>query len=123
MVVDRRGLSSPRVSVPRGKSGPESSGPEILGSVLSRLFASRGYGRPQANAQLAGIWREVAGEKIAAQTRVMGLKNGVLTIGVATSPLLSELSAFHREHLLEQLQAKQGSVVRDLRFRRSPRSV
>jgi predicted nucleic acid-binding Zn ribbon protein len=87
------------------------------------LFASRGYGRPQADSQLAGLWREIAGERIASQTRVLGLKNGVLTVGVATSPLLSELSAFHHEHLLEQLRARQGTAIRDLRFRRSPRSL
>jgi predicted nucleic acid-binding Zn ribbon protein len=69
------------------------------------------------------VWREVAGEKIAAQTRVLGLKNGVLTVGVATSPLLSELSAFHHENLLDQLRARQGTAIRELRFRRSPRSL
>jgi hypothetical protein len=91
--------------------------------VISRLFASRGYGRVQADAQLAGLWRDVAGERIASQTRVLGLKNGVLSIGVATSPLLSELSAFHREHLLEQMRTRHGTAIRDLRFRRSPRSI
>jgi predicted nucleic acid-binding Zn ribbon protein len=121
IVTDRR--RSPAGPLVRGKTGNELVGPEILGSVISRLFAARGYGRPQADTQLAGIWREIAGERIASQTRVLGLKNGVLSIGVATSPLLSELSAFHREHLLEQLKARQGTAIRELRFRRSPRSV
>jgi predicted nucleic acid-binding Zn ribbon protein len=121
--MDRRRSLSPATSSTRGKSGSEPAGPEILGSVISRLFASRGYGRPQADAQLAGLWREVAGERIASQTRVLGLKNGTLTIGVATSPLLSELSAFHHEHLLEQLCARHGTAIRGLRFRRSPRAI
>lgn len=100
----------------------ESAGPEALGSVLSRLFAARGYGRIQADAELRDLWAEIAGPQIAAQTRVMGLKNGVLSIGVDSSPMLSELASFHTERLLEALQAKRGKAIRDLKFRRSPRS-
>jgi predicted nucleic acid-binding Zn ribbon protein len=110
-------------STPRGSgSRPQDGGPpEALGSVLSRLFAARGYGRVQANEELHSLWKQIAGDQVAGETRVMGLKNGVLTIGVNSSPLLSELSAFHREHLLEQLQAKRGDGIRDLKFKRSPR--
>ncbi|MBX3442538.1 MAG: DUF721 domain-containing protein [Planctomyces sp.] len=98
------------------------AGPEALGAVLSRLFAARGYGRVQADAQLQTLWRDVAGERIAKSTRVMGLKNGVLTIGVDSSPLLSELSSFHRENLLEGLKSRRGESIRDLKFKRSARS-
>jgi predicted nucleic acid-binding Zn ribbon protein len=70
---------------------------------------------------LRDLWSEVAGEQIAAQTRVLGLKNGVLSVGVSTSPLLSELAAFHSEQLLAGLQAKRGKAIRELRFRRDPR--
>ena len=34
------------------------------------------------------------------------------------SPLLSELSAFHHERLLEALQAKHGKRIKDLKFKR-----
>jgi predicted nucleic acid-binding Zn ribbon protein len=78
----------------------------------------RGYGRPQGDAELRELWSEVAGEQIAAGTRVVGLRNGVLTIGVNSSPLLSELSAFHYERLLEALQAKHGKRIKDLKFKR-----
>ncbi len=79
----------------------------------------RGYGRPQGDSELANVWKEAAGEQIASGTRVVGLRNGVLTIGVNSSPLLSELSSFHSERLLEAIQAKLGKRIRDLKFKRT----
>ena len=92
--------------------------PQALGDVLSRLMALRGYGRVRGGRQLADVWRAAAGEKTAARTRVMGLKNGVLQIGVSNAALLSELTSFHRQSLLESLQkSKGGYAIRDLKFR------
>jgi predicted nucleic acid-binding Zn ribbon protein len=103
----------------QGNNRPaQPQGPEAIGSVVSRLFAMRGYGRPQGDAELRNLWTEIAGDQVAGGTRVMGLKNGVLTVGVSSSPLLSELSAFHHERLLEALQAKHGTKIRDLKFKR-----
>jgi len=92
--------------------------PQALGDVLSRLMALRGYGRVRGGQQLAEIWRTAAGEKIAARTRVMGLKHGVLQIGVSNAALLSELASFHRHSLLESLrQCGREHGIRDLKFR------
>ena len=89
-----------------------------MGEVLSRLMALRGYGRVRGSRQLADVWRAAAGEKIAARTRVMGLKNGVLQIGVGNAALLSELTSFHRHSLLESLQKCAADyAIRDLKFR------
>jgi predicted nucleic acid-binding Zn ribbon protein len=103
----------------RSESSAAGHEPEALGSVLSRLFALRGYGRVRADADLLSLWKQAAGEDVAASSRPLGLKNGVLTIGVASSPLLSELTSFHRGRLLEALQQQpQGRAIRDLKFRR-----
>lgn len=98
---------------------PQPAGPEAIGGIVTRLFQMRGYGRTQGDAELRDLWTEIAGEQIAGSTRVMGLRNGVLTIGVTSSPLLSELSAFHHERLLEGLQAKHGKRIKDLKFKRT----
>lgn len=95
------------------------AGPEAIGGIVSRLFQMRGYGRTQGDAELGKLWSEIAGEQIAASTRVMGLRNGVLMIGVSSSPLLSELASFHHERLLEALQAKLGKRIKDLKFKRT----
>jgi hypothetical protein len=115
MSGDRPRPSSFRPAPQRPQQPP---GPEAIGGIVGRLFQMRGYGRPQGDAELRDLWSEIAGESIASGTRVVGLRNGVLTIGVNSSPLLSELSAFHHERLLEALQAKHGKRIKDLKFKR-----
>lgn len=101
----------------------EEGGPHSLNDVLSRLMSLRGYGRAQGDRQLRELWQRVAGEEIAERTKVIGLRNGVLQIGVSSAPLLSELTAFHRHSLLQALRAQAaGSGVRDLKFRLRSRS-
>ncbi|MCA9038839.1 MAG: DUF721 domain-containing protein [Planctomycetaceae bacterium] len=93
------------------------SGPQSIGKVLSDLFALKGYARVQGNEQLHKYWKGIAGEQLAAQTRVIGLKRGVLQIGVSNAPLLSELVAFRRLQLLKKLQEEASELkVRDLKF-------
>lgn len=92
--------------------------PQPLGEILSQLFALRGYGRVQGERQLQEAWREIAGEVIARQTRVLGVTAGVLHVGVAGSALLSELVSFHKHSLLERLQfAAPHLPIRDIKFK------
>jgi predicted nucleic acid-binding Zn ribbon protein len=92
--------------------------PQALGDVLSQLFALRGYGRVRGDRQLHEVWREVAGETIARQTRVSGVKNGVLQVGVANAGLLSELASFHKFSLLERLRSDHPQLkVKDIKFK------
>jgi predicted nucleic acid-binding Zn ribbon protein len=101
----------------------EEGGPHPLGDVLSRLMTLRGYGRIHGDRQLRELWQRVAGEEIAERTKVIGLRNGVLQIGVSSAPLLSELTSFHRHSLLQALRDEAAdSGVRDLKFRLRSRS-
>jgi predicted nucleic acid-binding Zn ribbon protein len=101
----------------------EECGPHQLGDVLSRLMTLRGYGRTQGDRRLRELWQRVAGEEIAERTKVIGLRNGVLQIGVSSAPLLSELTSFHRHSLLQALRAEAAEIgVRDLKFRLRSRS-
>jgi hypothetical protein len=98
------------------KREPE-KGPERLGDVLSRLFTLRGWGRRQGRLHLEQAWVEVAGEH-AKQTRVAGLRRGVLEVEVGSAVLLQELAHFHKRRLLEALRARlPGTTLTDLRFR------
>lgn len=90
----------------------------MVGDVLSQLFALRGYGRVRGDRQLHDVWRAAAGEAIAKQTRVAGVRNGVLQVGVASAALLSELAGFHKASLLERLQSDHPQLnVRDIKFK------
>jgi predicted nucleic acid-binding Zn ribbon protein len=91
--------------------------PERLSQAVTELIALRGWAQLRGQARLAEAWRTAAGDSIAAATRVLGLRRGVLQVAVGNSPLLSELAAFHKASLLESLsRAFPELKVRDLKF-------
>ena len=93
-------------------------GPELLGEVLSRLFAARGWGRRQDRLRLEQAWEQAAGPDHAAHTRVNGLRRGVLEVVVGNAVLLQELAHYHKRRLLEGLRRQlPGLTITDLRFR------
>ncbi|WP_437227392.1 DUF721 domain-containing protein [Planctomicrobium sp. SH661] len=104
---------------PKERNRPyDTSEPDTLGAVISKLFAARGFGRVQADRQLHAAWSQTAGEDLARQTRVLNLKNGVMQIGVANSALLNELVSFRKQELLERIQANHSHLkLRDLKFK------
>jgi len=105
--------------IPRERSRPyDTSEPDTLGNVLSRLFAARGYGRVQGDRQLQVAWQQVAGEETARSCRVLTFRNGILQIGVANGALLNELAAFQKqEFLLKFKQDFPHLRVRDIKFK------
>ena len=87
---------------------------------MAQLMVKRGYGRQQSTAAIAEHWREVAGEFVAQHTRVGELRRGVLSVTVANSMLMQELS-FEKETLLEKLSARlPDQKLRRFRFRVAP---
>ncbi|MBX3440065.1 MAG: DUF721 domain-containing protein [Planctomycetaceae bacterium] len=99
------------------RSSRQSDQPQHVGDVLSQLFALRGFGRAQAGRQMQDVWREVAGDFIAGQTRVQRITNGSLHIAVSSSALLQELESFHKWSLLERLKNEHADLrIRDLKF-------
>lgn len=93
------------------------SEPQTLGQVLSTLFAKKGYGRPQASRQLHEAWQGVAGEVFGPVTKVIGLSNRTLKVGVQNSAVLSELVAFRKGELLAAFQEKHPELrIRDIKF-------
>src|SRR5437899_215651 len=92
-------------------------GPEPISEILSRLFTARGWGRRQDRLRLEQAWAAAAGD-FAAQTRVAGLKRGVLEIEVGNGVLLQELAQYHKRRLLTELKKTlTGVPLKDLRFR------
>jgi predicted nucleic acid-binding Zn ribbon protein len=96
----------------------ERKGPEPVGEILSRLFAARGWGRRQDRLRLEEAWAAAAGPQAAKQTRVAGLRRGVLEVIVGNAVLLQELAHFQKRRLLEQLRRRlPGTALTDVRFR------
>jgi len=93
-------------------------GPENIAEILSRLFTSRGWGRKNDRLQLETAWTEAAGEQLFKDTRVMGMKRGVMEVEVRSAVLLQELTQFHKRGLLGKLRKSlPGVTLTDIRFR------
>jgi predicted nucleic acid-binding Zn ribbon protein len=94
-----------------------SRGPEPLSLAVAELIARRGWAQVEAHARLVEAWRKAAGPPVAAATKVIGIRRGVLHIAVGNSPLLSELVAYHKATLLAALsQIFPECKIRDLKF-------
>ena len=99
----------------------ERRGPRPLAEILGALFAARGYGRLRGSRELEEAWEAAVGEPASRQTRLGGVRHGVLNVTVAHSTLLEELAAFRKPALLAALRRDAaGSVIHDIRFRVGP---
>ena len=96
----------------------QSSGsPENLSDVLGRLFTARGWGRLSERTRLESAWTDVSSEW-PGQTRVLGLRRGVLEVEVRSGVLVQELAQFHKRKLLGELRKRlPGQTLTDLKFR------
>ncbi len=102
-------------------SSPKPRGPKPLAEILGNLFAERGYGRLQGVAELEAAWLASAGADVARQTRLGGVRRGVLNVTVAHSSLLEELATFRKAELLASLRLEApGTPIDDIRFRLGP---
>lgn len=98
--------------------GNNNPGPEPVGEILARLFASRGWGRKSERQRLEQAWSDAVGPDLARLTRVGTLRRAVLEIEVRNAILVQEMSLFHKKQLLERLRRNlPGIRLADLKFR------
>jgi predicted nucleic acid-binding Zn ribbon protein len=91
--------------------------PKAIGNVIAQLITVRGYGRIQADTNLAAAWKSVVGEALAKFTHPIRLRRCVLEVTVANSMTIQELT-FQKQQILKQLQTTlPDAKIRDLRFR------
>lgn len=107
-----------REPTPQGKMRSlHPSGPESLGRVLDDLL-QRGAGEARQARKLTQRWLAAVGEEIGRVTRLERIRDGVLTVSVASPAWLQELAAFRRDEILDRLNASgEAPRIRDLRFR------
>ena len=93
-------------------------GPENIADILGRLFVSRGWGRKNDRIRIEAAWAEAAGESLLKDTRMMGVKRGVVEIEVRNAVLIQELTHFHKRGLLGKLRKSlPGVTLTDIKFR------
>jgi predicted nucleic acid-binding Zn ribbon protein len=90
------------------------SQPRALGDALREARAEVEPETPLAAVQ--GAWRGALGERIAAQSRPLRERDGVITVGCSAATWAQELDVL-QDDLLERLNAALGPrSVRGLRF-------
>jgi hypothetical protein len=95
-----------------------SRGLRSLSDILGELFAVRGYSQRWARQELEDVWNAAVGEPDCRQTRVGEVRGGVLSVTVAHSTLLEELTAFRKPALLVALRSgAPATTIHDIRFR------
>lgn len=101
--------------------GGRTRGPKPVADILGDLFAARGLARVRAMGELEAAWSDAVGEPGRRQTRVEGLRRGVLSVTVAHPTLLAELASFQKPNLLAALRRSMGGTpIHDIRFRVGP---
>ena len=116
-----RGTGSPRRRGRRRWPSRSVAGRGRWPRSWAQLFAARGYGRLRGTRELEEAWEAAVGEPASRQTRVGGIRHGVLNVTVAHSTLLEELAAFRKPALLAALRRDAaGTVIHDIRFRVGP---
>lgn len=91
---------------------PSSSVRELVSLVLRQ----HGIGGDPALRRAVAAWREAAGHDFCQQTRVTGLKKGVLSVEVQSAALLQELSVYRKRELLLALRKAEPGIS-DVKFR------
>lgn len=79
-----------------------------IGELLEGLFKSPNIAIKIAEGSLPHIWREVAGEIVAAETRQVRFLRGTLYVHISSSILRSELM-MQREALVRSINKKLGT--------------
>jgi hypothetical protein len=91
--------------------------PKKIADVMAQLISRRGYGRFQADAELAAAWQAAAGESLARCSRAGQIRRGRLEVTVTNSTTVQELT-FQKQHILAELmRTLPNSKIRDIRFR------
>lgn len=84
--------------------------PERVGDILARAMREAGLRKPSGGPDLDAVWREVAGEDVAANSRVASIRRGIMTIEVFSAPLRQELEIYRRDELLRALRDRLGGA-------------
>jgi len=103
------GQSTPRTH--RNKDMKRIGGP--LKDLLDRLRLNESM----AGWQATELWPETVGKRIAAQSRAIAFRDGVLIVEVESPTWMSELT-YHKRRIIKDLNAKLGgkAVVREIRL-------
>ncbi len=105
--------------------------PQLLGALVSRLIADRGWERPAAEGTVFGSWEQLVGSDIAEKCQPVSLREGELVVQAESTAWATQLRLLVGK-LLTRLRGEIGQgVVTSIKvhgpvgpsWKRGPRSV
>jgi len=103
--MQRKGLLRRHRRTPRGYDGTHTTTHRV-GALLPSLLAEIGTSFEARPDLVLEAWPTLIGPQFASMTQAISLSEGVLTVKVANSPLLSILNRFEKKRLLSLLQKR-----------------
>ncbi len=89
-----------------------------LADALTKVMGALGLNERLNEAQIAGAWKDIVGEFLAAQSAPTRLQRGVLIVSVLQPTVHFELERNWRRPIVEKLKARFGAkLIRDVKFR------
>lgn len=102
----------------RGAPDRPARGPEEIGAIVSRWLGSAEAKERLDDHGIYKRWPEIVGPERAALSRVVRCSRGVVTVEVASPPLLHELGAYLREEVLRAIRERpELGPIHEVRFR------
>jgi len=91
--------------------------PKKVGDILPEVFRDLGLEEKLEEVELARLWADVVGDRIAAVSRPGRVRDGVLLVEVDTSSWMQELS-FRKRQIMDLVRKRFSRLdVKDIHFR------
>jgi predicted nucleic acid-binding Zn ribbon protein len=99
-----------------GRPRPRSDDAVSLGDIVDGLMREQVFSRGMPVAELASRWREIVGERLAAETAPAALDDDVLTVEVSSGPWGAQAKFLHEEIKRKADEALGGGRVARVRI-------
>jgi hypothetical protein len=87
----------------------------ILGDIVEGLMREEVFSRGIPIAELASKWREIVGDRLAAETSPASLEGGLLTVAATNGPWGAQARFLHEQIRLEANRALGSDVIETVR--------
>lgn len=78
--------------------------PHHIGAVITKLLKSHNISKRAISKDLPEAWNEIAGEKIAKKSRVLGIRKNTLLIEAESHTLSYQISVFMKDDILKKVR-------------------
>jgi predicted nucleic acid-binding Zn ribbon protein len=97
-----------------GPTRSRNPAPAALADLLREILRSKPAGKRLREGKIWDVWEEAVGKQIASRARPVKVSDGLLTVAVATSPWMQQLTFLKRE-ICDKINILAGEeLVRDL---------